>query len=107
MIKINTSAQILNLQDLPFMTRSGDKDVPVTVGDVLFTELSAQNDVPLRMSWKLLPQFAKEDTDIEISTDDANILIKMIEKAATRPVDQRLNLVIYGRVLEMLEDKDN
>jgi hypothetical protein len=101
-MKINTNTIIKNLKGEAFQNQKNGKDVDLTVGDVLFAELNSASGVPLKTSWRLLPALAKENNKIELSEEDKNILLKIISESAEKPAGERFNLVIYGRIMEIL-----
>lgn len=101
-MKINTNTIINNLKNEPFTIKKDGTDVSLTVGDVLFAELSAASGVPLKTSWKLLPELAKENNEFEVTEDEKKTLLKVIQDSAEKPAEGRFNLVIYGRLMEIL-----
>lgn len=101
-MKINTNTIINNFKNEPFTIKKDGKDVELTVGDVLFAELSAAAGVPLKTSWKLLPELAKENNEFEISEDEKKTLLKVVENSAQKSAEERFNLIVYGRLLEIL-----
>lgn len=101
-MKINTNTSLLNLKNEEFTVKKDGKEVCLTVGDVLFAEMSAATGIPLKISWKLLPELAKEHNEFEINEEEKKVLLKVVQAAAEKPVEERFNLVIYGRLLELL-----
>lgn len=101
-MKINTNTIINNLKNEPFTVKKDGQEIGLTVGDVLFAELSSATGIPLKTSWKLLPELAKENNEFEITEEEKKTLLKVVQDAAEKPVEGRFNLVIYGRLMELL-----
>ncbi len=106
MIKINTNTIIKNLENKPLiLSKDGDKETYLTVGDVLFSALGAGEGIELKASWALMPKLALPDNEIKLTDDDVKTLKNVVEQAAKRPVTARYNLIAYGKVMDILEGK--
>lgn len=102
MIKINTNTKIKNLAGDEFTILKNKKEEKLTVGDVLFATLNNARGIELKISWALLPKLALSNEDIELDEEQQKALIKSVEQSAELPQDARFNLVVYGRVLDIL-----
>lgn len=101
-MKINTSTKITNLVGDEFTTVKDGKEQKLLLGDVLFGALNNASGIELKISWALMPQLAKENTDVILDDAQKQALIKAVEQASQLPQNVRYNLVVYGRVLDIL-----
>lgn len=101
-MKIKTNTIIKNLEGKDYTTVKGGKEEKLTLGDVLFGSLNNATGIELKVSWALLPLLASDNKEIELSSEQTDALIRSIEQAARLPGEQRYNLVVYGKVLDIL-----
>jgi len=106
-MKIKTNTKIKNLIGEDFTTVKNNKETKLTLGDVLFAALNNARGVELKISWALLPKLALDNEEIELDDDQKKALINAVEQSAQMPVDTRFNLVVYGRVLDILNGVDD
>lgn len=104
-MKINTNTKIKNLVGEEFETTKGGKVQKLTLGDVLFGALNNATGIELKISWALLPKLALDNEEITLEDDQKKALIKAIDQTAQLPQGSRYNLVVYGRVLDILNGK--
>jgi hypothetical protein len=104
-MKINTNTKIKNLVGEEFAIIKDGKESKLLLGDVLFSALSNSTGVELKISWALLPKLALEDEDILLEDQQKNALVRSLEQMAQLPQSQRYNLIVYGRCLDILNNK--
>lgn len=90
-----------------FTTIKDGKESKLLLGDVLFGALNNASGIELKISWALMPQLAKDNNEITIDDAQKQALIKAIEQASQLPQSVRYNLVVYGRVLDILNGIDS
>lgn len=101
-MKINTNTKIKNLLGEDFTIIKGGKETKLLLGDILFASLNNATGIELKISWALMPQLALENQEITIDDEQKKALIKALEQSAQLPQSARYNLVVYGRVLDIL-----
>lgn len=101
-MKINTNTKIKNLEGKEFTIIKAGKEEKMTLGDVLFAALNSATGIELKISWSLLPDLAQENKEIILDEAKKEALSKALQQAAELPYTQRYNLVVYGRVLDLI-----
>lgn len=89
-----------------FTTVKDGKEQKLLLGDVLFGALNSASGIELKISWALMPQLAKDNEDIILDDAQKQALIKSIEQASQLPQGTRYSIVVYGRILDILNGVD-
>ena len=106
MIKVNTGTKIRNLKDEPFQINGVD----IVISDIVIQVLQ-NSSTDARNKMMLMIKFSKENEDIDLTIDQAKVIIDLIVKESEKEfgvVSGRYygNLMIYGRALEILESNE-
>lgn len=105
-MKINTDQILLDVYGKELVTSNGKEFVPITLGEVLINELNVSNASP-KLLWGVLPKLGAGG-EVDLNVEQVAIIKKVLEGSMEKDPEKRYyKLVVYGRILDILEGKQN